>query len=71
MILFGNKRKKQLIHTTIWTYLEGRKKASLKRSHTRRRGHIHPRLIHVDVWQKPAQHCKAITLLLKINTYFL
>ena len=24
-------------------------------------------LIHVDIWQKPTQHCKAIVLLLKIN----
>ena len=24
-------------------------------------------LIHVDVWQKPAQYCKAIILQLKIN----
>ena len=25
------------------------------------------RLIHVDVWQKPTQYCKAIILQLKIN----
>ena len=25
-------------------------------------------LIHVDIWQKPTQFCKAIILLLKINT---
>ena len=24
-------------------------------------------LIHVDVWQKPSQHCKAITLQLKLK----
>ena len=24
-------------------------------------------LIHADVWQKPTQYCKAITLQLKIN----
>ena len=24
-------------------------------------------LIHVDVWQKPTQHCKAITLQLKMH----
>ena len=24
-------------------------------------------LIHVDVWQKPTQHCNAIILQLKIN----
>ena len=28
---------------------------------------VYPWLIHVDVWQKPTQHCKAIILQLKIN----
>ena len=27
-------------------------------------------LIHVDVWQKPTQHCKAIILQLKINKIY-
>ena len=27
-------------------------------------------LIHVDVWQKPTQHCKAIILQLNINKIF-
>ena len=27
--------------------------------------HIHPWLIHVNVWQKPPQYCKVITLQLK------
>ena len=26
-------------------------------------------LIHVDVWQKPTQNCKAIILQLKINKF--
>ena len=26
-------------------------------------------LIHVDVWQKPTQHCEAVILQLKINTF--
>ena len=26
-------------------------------------------LIHVDVWQKPAQYCKVIILQLKINQF--
>ena len=26
-------------------------------------------LIHVDAWQKPKQHCKAIFLQLKINKF--
>ena len=28
-------------------------------------GHVHPWVIHVDVWQKPAQYCKVIILQLK------
>ena len=29
---------------------------------------VNPRLIHVNVWQKPLQYCKAISLqLIKIN----
>ena len=27
--------------------------------------HVHPLLIHVDVWEKPPQYCKAISLQLK------
>ena len=27
--------------------------------------HVHPRLIHVSVWQKPPQYCKVISLQLK------
>ena len=35
---------------------------------SRERGHkCNLRLIHVDVWQKPTQYCKAIILQLKIN----
>ena len=30
--------------------------------------HVHPWLIHVDVWQKPQHYCKVIILQLKINT---
>ena len=34
--------------------------------------HVHPWLIHVNVWQKPLQYCKVISLQLKqtnkINT---
>ena len=32
--------------------------------------YVHLWLIHVDVWQKPIQYCKAIILQLKINTFF-
>ena len=27
-------------------------------------------LIHVDVWQKPTQYCKAVILQLKIDLFF-
>ena len=27
-------------------------------------------LIHVDVWQKPIQHCNAIILQIKMNIFF-
>ena len=27
--------------------------------------HVHPWLIHVNVWQKPLQYCKVISLQLK------
>ena len=30
---------------------------------------VYPWLIHVDVWQKTAQYCKAIILQLKRNTF--
>ena len=29
--------------------------------------HVHPWLIHVNVWQKPLQYCKAISLQLKLK----
>ena len=28
--------------------------------------HVHPWLIHVDIWQKPSQYCKVIILQLKL-----
>ena len=31
------------------------------------RTHVHPWLIHVNVWQKPLQYCKVISLQLKKN----
>ena len=31
--------------------------------------HVYLGLIHVDVWQKPIQHCKAIILQWKINQF--
>ena len=29
--------------------------------------HVHPWLIHVNVWQKPPQYCKVISLQLKFK----
>ena len=37
---------------------------------SRGKGYVYQWPIHVDVWQKPTQHCKAIILQLKINQYF-
>jgi len=31
--------------------------------------YVCPWLVHVDVWQKPTQYCKAIILQLKINKF--
>ena len=41
-----------------WYWVGGR----FKRKET----YVYLRLIHVDVWQKPTQYCKAIILQLKI-----
>ena len=35
----------------------------------RGRRHVYLWQIHVNVWQKPAQYCKAIALQLKINNF--
>ena len=32
--------------------------------------YVYPWLIHIDVWQKPTQYCKAIILQSKINNFF-
>ena len=40
----------------------------VRRSFKREGTYVYLWLIHVDAWQKPTQHCKAIILQLKINT---
>ena len=35
----------------------------------RERTYVYLWLIHVDIWQKPTQHCKSIILQLKINKF--
>ena len=37
---------------------------------TREGAYVYLWLIHVDVWQKPIQYCKATILQLKINNFF-
>ena len=32
--------------------------------------HVQPWLIHVNVWQKPLQYCKVISLQIKLINYF-
>ena len=32
--------------------------------------HVHPWLIHVNVWQKPPQYCKVISFQLKLKKNF-
>ena len=39
----------------------------MKRKFKREGTYVYLWLIHVDVWQKPKQYCKAIILQLKIN----
>ena len=33
--------------------------------------HVHPCLIHADIWQKPLQYCKLISFQLKLINWFL
>ena len=47
-----------------WTEEPGRLWSTVSQSGT----HVNPWLIHVNVWQKPLQYCKVISLqLIKIN----
>ena len=38
---------------------------------TKNTGHVHPWLIHVNVWQNPLQYCKVISPQLNKINYFL
>ena len=62
------------IKTTMRYHLMPIRRAAIKKSANRWEGgsgwrtHINPWLIHVNVWQKPLQYCKVISLqLTKIN----
>ena len=46
--------------------MEWEVRGSLKREGT----YVYLWLIHVDIWQKPTQYCKAIIFQLKINNFF-
>jgi len=48
-----------------WDNLEGWDGEGYVRGHQDGGTHVHPWLIHVDVWQKPPQYCKVISLQLK------
>ena len=40
-----------------------------KRNKKRKCTYVYPWLMHIDVWQKPTQYCKAIILQLKIDKF--
>ena len=42
----------------------------MSRRFMRKRAYVYLWLIHVDVWQKPIQYCKATILQLKRNIFF-
>ena len=46
----------------LWDNLEGWGGAGGGRGVQDRGTHVHPWLTHVDVWQKPPQYCKVISL---------
>ena len=48
--------------SVLWDNPEGRK---VGREVQDGETHVHPWVIHADVWQKPAQYCKVISLQLK------
>ena len=63
-MLYDSENSKLVLSDNIegWDGVEGR----FKREGT----NVYLWLINVDVWEKPTQHCKAIILQIKINTFF-
>ena len=53
----------KLVH---WDHPEGWDGEGGGRRVQDRRTRVHPWLIHVNVWQKPPQYCKVISLQLKL-----
>ena len=51
----------------LWDNLEGWDEMEVGRSSMREGTYVYLCLVHVDVSQKPIQHCKAVILQLKIN----
>ena len=48
----------------------GGKGWEVRRGLTRERTYVYLQMSHVDIWQKPTQHYKAVILQLKINKFF-
>ena len=61
MLTFDRKQQNSVKQLSI------NQKINLKK---KERTYVYLRLIHVGVWQKPTQHCKAVILQLKINNLF-
>ena len=57
------------LNLVLWDNLEGWDEMAVGRSFVREGTYVYLWLIHVDVSQKPTQHCKAIILQLKINKF--
>ena len=55
--------------TSYFKRLSSQIKSILKYHNNREVSHVYLWLIHADVWQKPIQHRKAITLQLKISKH--
>ena len=49
----------------LWDHPEGQGGEEGGRGVQDRGTHVHPWLIQVDVWQKPPQYCKVVSLQLK------
>ena len=58
----------QGVQTGFFKYIEVWDQREMGGSFKREGTFVYPRLIHVDVWQKPTQFCKANSLQLK-NKY--
>ena len=65
MIISQFLKRERLSEFCLKTYILNTKAPAGK--FEREETHVYLWLIHVDVWQKPSQYCKAIILQLKIK----